>query len=207
MSDLAIIVAKVPEFRRYISDYGSIGIFIWFITFNQINPIPSEISLLVIGYFIAHQVFNPVLAGIACVAGFVGVDVMYYYLSRSGSAFIKNKLKKSQSSFVKKYKTKLKSHMLKSLMILTFIPRVRMIGPILIGGMKLPFKKFLLFDTIGVALFTTVYLAIGILFHKTLSSMLSKMHDVQNIIFIAALAIIAMILVVVVRRVERKKTA
>jgi membrane protein DedA with SNARE-associated domain len=200
-----IFLANTPEFRDYISHWGSVGIFIWFTTFNQLNPIPSEISLLVIGYLAAHHVFNPVFAGVASAVGFITVDTFYYYLARSGSALIRNKIKRSESPFVKSYQKKLKTHMLKTLMILNFIPRVRMFGPILAGGMKLSFKKFLLFNSISMVLFTAIYLSLGFVFHKSLNNLILKTKSAQYIIFIAAVVIIAVIITVIIIRIKRKK--
>ncbi|HYV92526.1 MAG TPA: VTT domain-containing protein [Chitinophagales bacterium] len=202
---LALIsLANTPEFREYISHWGSIGIFIWFITFNQLNPIPSEISLLVIGYLAAHHVFNPVFAGVASAAGFIAVDIFYYYLARSGSALIRKKIKRSESSFVKSYKKKLKTHMLKTLMVLNFIPRVRMFGPILAGGMKLSFKSFLLYNSISMVAFTAIYLSLGFVFHESLDKISLKMKSVQHIIFIAAMIIIAGVLFIIIRRKQKE---
>jgi membrane protein DedA with SNARE-associated domain len=80
---------KTPGFVEFIGRFGYIGIFLWFITIDQVTPIPEEISLLIVGYLCAHEVFHPLPAGLLCLAGFITADIAYYYLSRTGSRLIK----------------------------------------------------------------------------------------------------------------------
>src|SRR5215470_16326525 len=92
-------VLRTPGFTHFVSRVGYIGI-IWFITFDQLTPIPEEISLLIVGYLSAHNIFNPVVAGICCLAGFIAVDTIYFFLSKKGSSFISKRIKKSSSVMV-----------------------------------------------------------------------------------------------------------
>src|SRR5437868_712179 len=100
MMGFVIHILNAPGFVEFIERFGYIGIFIWFITIDQISPIPEEISLLIIGYLCAHEVFHPLLAGLICLAGFVTADIAYYYLSRTGSKLIKKKAGKPKSSWM-----------------------------------------------------------------------------------------------------------
>src|SRR5882724_921633 len=168
MHDLLTLLFNMPNFTQFIEKFGYVGILIWFLTFDQITPIPEEISLLLIGYLCAHGIFNPFLAGAIAFAGMVGVDILYYHLSKTGSRLIKKKSKNKRSGFVQSYKEKLREHTPRTLVILCFIPRMRMWGPILGGSLKIPFKKFLLFDGLGLFLFTIVYISLGFIFHQSL---------------------------------------
>lgn len=94
--------------------------------------------------------------------------------------------------------------MLKTLMVLNFIPRVRMFGPILAGGMKLSFKSFLLYNSISMVAFTAIYLSLGFVFHESLDKISLKMKSVQHIIFIAAMIIIAGVLFIIIRRKQKE---
>jgi len=195
-------VLKTPDFSKFVSQFGYIGILLWFITFDQLTPIPEEVSLLIIGYLSSHGVFNPFLAGVFSLAGFLIVDTGYYFLSKRGSSWIKTKTK-GFSRLMKSYETQLKKNTPRAILILCFIPRMRMFAPILAGSMKLSFRRFLLFDTIALALFTTVYLLVGIIFNKSLQKIISKTRGLENIVFFAAVLVLAIIIVAFVRR--RKK--
>jgi len=110
-----------PGFSEFVSRFGYIGILLWFLTFDQLIPIPEEVSLPIVGYLSAHQVFNPIIAGVFCLSGFLIVDTIYFFLSRKGSSWIKKKTKGS-SSLMESYKRKLKTNMASGLLILCFIP-------------------------------------------------------------------------------------
>ena len=146
-----------PAFTNFIERFGYIGIFFWFISFDQLTPLPEEISLLLIGYLCAHQIFNPVFAGLVSLLGFLTIDIIYFMLSKKGSSFIKKKTKGS-SSLMAKYRNLLKEHTVKGFFILCFIPRMRLFAPILAGSMKFSFKKFLLLNGLALVLHTTIYI-------------------------------------------------
>jgi membrane protein DedA with SNARE-associated domain len=197
-------VLKTPGFTHFVSRLGYIGIIAWFITFDQLTPIPEEISLLMVGYLSAHHIFNPVAAGICCLAGFIGVDIVYFFLSKKGSSFISKKIKAS-SSIIDSYKNNLKHNTFRAVLVLCFIPRMRMFAPILAGSMKLSFRRFLLCDSIALAAFTTIYLLIGIIFNKSLGAVIAKTKWLQDIMFLAAVVLVAVLLVVWGKRRRVKK--
>ena len=192
-----------PQFSNFIQHFGYIGIYLWFISFDQITPIPEEVSLLVVGYFSAIGVFNPFLAGACCLLGFITVDSLYFVLSKKGSAFIKKKTK-GLSGLMQGYRDKLKQHSFKVFFILCFIPRMRLFAPVLAGSSNYSFKKFLLFNGLSLSVFTTIYISLGLIFYKSLGQIISKMKGLQNYIFFGAIAIVAVIIIVLVIRRNKK---
>ena len=197
-------VLKTPGFTHFVSRLGYIGIIIWFITFDQLTPIPEEISLLIVGYLSAHNIFNPVVAGICCLVGFIAVDAVYFFLSKKGSSFVSKKIKTS-SSIMESYKDKLKHNTFRAVLVLCFVPRMRMFAPILAGSMKLSFRRFLLFDSVALAAFTTLYLLLGIIFNKSLGAVIAKTERLQDVVFFAAIALVSVLLVVWIRKRKKKK--
>ncbi len=83
-NDLLLISASTP-FQDYFTHYGYIGIYVWFITVDQIAPIPEEITLIIIGYFASQGLINPVFSGVFSIAAFLTVDAVYFYLTKSGN--------------------------------------------------------------------------------------------------------------------------
>ena len=77
---------------------------------------------------------------------------------------------------------------------------MRMFAPILAGSMKLSFKKFLLYDSIALLLFTSVYLAVGFIFNRSLEKLVTKTKGLQNFVFFAAVFAIAVVIIVLVQR-------
>ena len=183
-----------PNFTDYAIHLGYLGILIWFVTVDQLTPIPEEVTLLTIGYLSAHHVFNPVLAGMVSLVSFLLVDMAYYFLARSGNKLI-NKAYQRKNHFLQKYTEKLKTHMTKTLFLLCFIPRMRLFGPILVGSLNLSFKKFLLVDGLALSLFAVIYIALGMFFHNGLHALLEEMESVRHALFATFIIIIAWLII------------
>jgi membrane-associated protein len=204
LHNLSVILAT-SEVQDYFSQFGYVGIFIWFITVDQIVPVPEEITLLIIGYFSSTGYLNPILSGVAAIAAFMTVDTVYFQLTKHGNKFVKKLTKRAESPAAKKYKSQLRQHMLKTLMILCFVPRMRLLGPVFVALSKLDFKKFLVFDAIGLSLFTAVYIGLGFFFHNRLTPLISGVKNSQNIIFIVAIVVMIGLSFVFFRRKKKKK--
>jgi len=201
--DFALILAS-QDFQDYFSRFGYIGIYIWYVTIDQIGPIPEEVSLIVIGYFASQGVLNPFLAGLFSIAAFITVDTVYFYLTKSGNKLIKKLRNKSTGTKANAIKQKLKKHTLKTLIVLCFIPRMRLLAPVFVSLMKFPYGKFLLFDVIGLGIFTTVYVSLGIIFHRSLSSLVDQAKTIGTIVFIVAMVIMTVLSIIIVRRMNKK---
>jgi membrane protein DedA with SNARE-associated domain len=194
---------RTPGFSAFIERFGYVGILLWFLTIDQVTPIPEEVSLLIVGYLSAHHVFHPAIAGVFCLVGFLIVDTIYFFLSKKGNSWIK---KKTRGSFapIESLKSELKKNTAKAILILCFIPRMRMFAPILAGSMGLPFKKFLLYNSIALTLFTTVYVALGFIFNASLQKIIKQTKGLQNIIFFATLLIVTVVIIFIVRGRKKK---
>jgi membrane protein DedA with SNARE-associated domain len=140
-------------------------------------------------------VFEPVIAGAVCLAGFMTIDLIYFFLSRTGSRWIKKMISRFSESFLNGTKQKLQHQMPKTIIVLCFVPRMRFRNPILVSIMNLSFRRFLLYDSIGLALFTAVYITIGVLFHRSLSALIAEMEIWRHVIFVAVVIIIAAVII------------
>jgi membrane-associated protein len=192
-----LYIIAVSVFSQYSSHFGYLGIFLFFLTIDQITFIPEEVTLLSIGYMASNHIFNPFIAGIVSAMAFLTVDTSYYFLARSGNKFIKKIMERKKDSLVSKYRKKMKDHFGPTLLVLCFIPRMRMFGPILAGLMKLSFKKFILFDSIGISVFTALYISLGIIFHNTIHLHQEK---IQHIVFACAMVVLSGIIFLIIKK-------
>ena len=205
MHDWLVIVNSTSAFSDFATRLGYAGIFLWFISFDQFTPVPEEITLLTIGYLSAIGIFNPVLAGAVALIAFLAVDTGYYFLSRSGNSFFRKIYKKVNPSRMNKFREKLKLHLPRTLIFLCFIPRMRTFGPIAAGMTNIPFRKFLLYDAIGLIIFTGIYIFVGAVFHSSLKQ-LSEITNFRHIIFLSAMVVLgAVILIFLPRNSNSKK--
>lgn len=90
------------ELDHYLTLFGYLGIFIFFLTIDQVTPIPEEISLLTIGYFSSKGAFNPIIGGAVALFAFVAVDSFYFLLVKSGARHSAWLRKKVSSGVLKK---------------------------------------------------------------------------------------------------------
>ncbi len=199
------LTSHSPEFVNYAIHWGYLGIFLWFVTVDQLTPIPEEITLLTIGYLAANNIFNPVLAAIVSLVAFLTVDVVYFFLAKSGHKLITNLYAKN--TWTKKYAENLRTNMGKTLMILCFIPRMRMFGPILVGMLNLSFMKFLIFDTLSLLGFSILYISIGEIFHRSLYALLQELDQLRHLIFAAMILLTGFFLVRSIIRRKRESRA
>jgi membrane-associated protein len=198
-----MINLSITNFSDYSLHLGYLGIFLFFITIDQFTPIPEEITLLTIGYLSFNHVFNPVLAGIVSLMAFITVDMLYFFLTKSGNKLVK-RLTERKSSLMMRYREKLEKHFGLTLFLLCFIPRMRLLGPVFAGVMNVPFKKFVLFDLLGLSIFTSVYILLGMVFHQSLHMYLAHTETLKYIIFISSMIFLTVLIVVFIRKMSAK---
>jgi membrane protein DedA with SNARE-associated domain len=194
----------IPNFQEYIKLFGYLGIFLFFITVDQVTFIPEEITLLTIGYLSSHEVFNPFIAGAISCAAFVIVDASYFYLTKKGVKFTK-RLQKIKSKQFKRIGEKLKHDFPKTLFILCFIPRMRLLAPIISGALNIPIKRFLIYDILSLVLFTGTYISLGMIFHKGLSSFHSELETLQHIIFAGFVLLVGILILIDIKKPHKDK--
>src|ERR1041385_8138902 len=100
----------IHDLSYYTETLGYLGIFIFFITLDQITPIPEEVSLLTIGYLASKSVFDPFIAGIIALFSFLLVDSAYFFVLKTGKKWSRKLVKKKDHSLLGRVKNKLKNN-------------------------------------------------------------------------------------------------
>ena len=204
MKTALLNILQSQEFQNYFHRFGYIGVYIYFVTVDQISPIPEEISLVLIGYLAAHGLINPFFAGIFSLLAFFTIDVIYFYLTITGNRLIKKFVSNADSPKMAHYKEEIKNHTPKTLLILSFIPRVRLFSPVIAALAGLKFVTFMIYNGLGLLLFIAVYISIGVVFHKSINTLLPKLGVYQHVIFIAAVVVLVGLSVFIYRKFKGK---
>ena len=181
-----LAAASSSHLEAYFGQYGYLGIYLWFITVDQIAPIPEEITLIIIGYWASTGLMSPFLAGAFAIAAFVTVDTAYFLLTKSGSKFVLRIANPGRNATIAAYQEKLRAHTFKTLLILCFIPRMRLFAPVFVALLKLPLRRFLTLDAISLAIFTSVYIGLGMFFHRSLGAVIARSQTVGYVVFALA---------------------
>ena len=149
--------------------YGYLGVFLLIAIENIFPPIPSEAVLLFGGFMTTYTGLNVVVMILAATLGsLVGAIVLYYV----GRILNKERLKKLVSGKVGKI-LRLKTEDIdkadkwfndkgnKAVFFCRFVPIVRSLISIPAGMSEMPMIKFLLYTTVGSAIWNTVLIFIG----------------------------------------------
>jgi membrane-associated protein len=184
----------------YISVFGYCGIFLFFLTIDQITPIPEEVSLLTIGYLSSKGIFDPFIAGLIALITFLLVDTSYFFIVKKGKKLSQRLTKKTRSPIFKKMRGRLQNNLPKTLFILCFIPRMRQWVPMASSALEISYKRFIRYDAMSLTLFTALYISLGLIFHKGLNSLMAKLESVQNLIFIITLGFLTVGIFIFVKR-------
>lgn len=187
------------HFLTYAEVYGYWGIYFWFLIVDTFSPIPDEISLITVGYLCAIGVLgNPIIAGIASLVAFLTVDFVEFFFSSKGSKFTSKYIDKLPTSWKKRLKNGLKKQLPKTLLFLSFIPRMRIFAPFIAGTVGVSPKRYFFFDFASLSLFVVIYVSLGYFFLRGVINTLNKIGEVNKhiffIIFIAFILLLSFIL-------------
>lgn len=181
------------DITYYILNYSYLGIFIWFFILDQTNPIPEELVLLTIGYISHSDLVNPFLGGLSAVLGLMTIDNLYFQLTLMGNKWIEKIVKKKQGQFLNNLQDKLNLHPAATLFIMSFVPKVRFLMPIIAGLNKISFKQFFLINTSASLLYVSLYLSLGYIFHHSIEHLIIHFERFQN----SMLGVFIMIIVII----------
>ncbi len=184
------------------------GIFVWFAVIEQLTPVPEEVYLMSAGYIAVHLHMNIILCALAALAGLLATDNLLFYLALKGNKFSQKLLKKINHDLLDNIKNKLKNKAAITIFIGALVPKLRFFNPLIAGSINIKFKIFFFANAAATLLYVTVYMSIGILFHRQLNYVLKELKYVQHGIFIAMMIIIAIFIIIKMRKlVFEKETA
>ena len=170
-----------------------LGIFLWFVFLDQLTPIPEEVTLLSIGYIAQHHLLNPYLAGLLAFLGLTIIDNAFYWLTFSGNKLISRLTNAVSEKLRVKYSKKLEQNPIKTLLILSFIPKIRFFSPIFAGLYHVKWRLFFLVNGLGTIIFVMIYIAAGMFLHNSLEYLLKELEIIQHSIFIIFMVIITLV--------------
>ena len=198
------------------NQFGYSGVFLLIAIENIFPPIPSEVILLFGGFMTTYtklNVFGMVVA--ATLGSVVGAIVLYYI----GKIFNKERLKKILSGRIGKILCLKNSDVdkadhwfdtkgNKTVFFCRFIPIVRSLISIPAGMSEMPIPKFLVYTTVGSAIWNIVLVVLGAIVGENWQSILS-VFDTYSHIALVALVIIFVVTVIVFykRRGKRAKSS
>ena len=185
------------------NQYGYFGIFFLIFIENIFPPIPSEVVLLFGGFMTTYSKLGvPLMILFSTLGSVVGAIVLYYV----GKILSKERLKKLVSGKVGKM-LRLKASDIekadrwfdtkgnKTVFFCRFIPVVRSLISIPAGMSEMAMTKFLLYTTVGSAIWNTVLLVIGNRVGKNWKDILGIMDQYSHVVLILLIILFVAFLV------------
>jgi len=158
-------------------------------------PIPDEIPLITIGYMCATHVFHhPFLAAASAFAAFMIIDIVQFWIARSGSSFAARIEAKLKAGWVARYADGIRTRLPKTLFILSFIHRMRSFAPLLAGGIGVPARRFFFYDALSLLFFILIYMSLGFFFHDQVLSIFTHIEEKKHLIFTGVIFVLLMAL-------------
>lgn len=195
--------------------FGYFGVFFLIALENVFPPIPSEVILLFGGFMTTYTSLNIALMVVAATLGsLLGAIVLYYI----GKILNKERLKKIVSGKVgkvlrlKEKDIDMADHWFdtkgnKTVFFCRFIPIVRSLISIPAGMSEMPMAKFLLYTTVGSAIWNTVLIVIGNRVGENWESILGVFDQYSHIVLILLILIFILFIVWFYTKKQKKTKA
>ena len=197
------------------NNFGYIGVFLLIAIENIFPPIPSEVILLFGGFMTTFTDMNVIGVIIASTLGsLVGAIALYYI----GKILNKERLKKIITSKpgkilrltpedIDKADNWFDTKGNKTVFFCRFIPIVRSLISIPAGMSEMPMAKFLLYTTVGSAIWNTVLIVIGNRVGENWESILGVFDQYSHIVLILLILIFVLFIVWFYTKKQKKKKA
>lgn len=179
------------------------GIFLWFVLYNFLFflPLPPpELVFITIGYLASIGDANIFVMALIILITKILVDNTFFLIStKEGKAVQKITSMFGKNTF-KKYQEQMIKNISKTFIILVFIPKVRLLGPVVSGSIKIKWRQFFVNNLLANATFIASYLFLGFFFHQFITETLQILKTWVSIVMYPVILIIGLLLAELIRK-------
>jgi len=196
-----------------IEQFGYFGVFFLILIENVFPPIPSEVILLISGFFSSYtslSVFYMILA--STLGSFLGAIILYYI----GKIFNKERLKKIVNGrlgkilFLKENDIDKADEWFdnkgnKSVFFCRFVPIVRSLISIPAGMSEMPMGKFIIYTICGSMIWNTVLICLGYRLGSNWGYVLTILDKYQMLVIVILVIIFGYVIIKFYRKKRKSK--
>lgn len=196
-----------------IEQFGYFGVFFLILLENVFPPIPSEVILLISGFFSSYtslSVFYMILA--STLGSFLGAIILYYI----GKIFNKERLKKIVNGrlgkilFLKENDIDKADEWFdnkgnKSVFFCRFVPIVRSLISIPAGMSEMPMGKFIIYTICGSMIWNTVLICLGYKLGDNWEYVLTILDKYQMVVIVILVIIFGYVIIKFYRKKRKSK--
>jgi len=182
-----------------------LGIFSFMVLTACGMPLPEEVAIVYAGVQSAEGDLAWPMAFAACLVGaLVGDVVMYGIGHRFGHSLIRRKPKLAwllHAEREEQFEQAIKRHGFKVMLLARFMVGVRGPAYLAAGAVRVPFRRFVLWDLVAATTVVGTFFAASYYFGRDIARML---QDVEVVVTVVVLTVVAVIAYVALRRHRRR---
>src|SRR2546423_10284784 len=176
--------------RAYFGEYGYWTVAIVLLLENAGIPVPGETVLLFAGFlaFSEHRLHLPYIILVGIVAATLGDNAGYYLGLRGGRPLLirYRKIFHIRQRSIERGEELFQRHGATTIFFARFIFGLRIFAGPLAGVLRMPWKKFVVFNFLGAILWVTVIASAGFLFGRHWGRLLEILDRINLIVLVAA---------------------
>lgn len=196
-----------------IEQFGYFGVFFLILIENVFPPIPSEVILLISGFFSTYTNLSVLYMIVASTLGsFLGAIILYYI----GKIFNKERLKKIVNGrlgkilFLKENDIDKADEWFdnkgnKSVFFCRFVPIVRSLISIPAGMSEMPMGKFIIYTICGSMIWNTVLICLGYRLGSNWEYVLTILDKYQMVVIVILVIIFGYVIIKFYRKKRKSK--
>ncbi|NOZ48269.1 MAG: hypothetical protein GXO79_16060 [Chlorobi bacterium] len=181
------------EFVNLLISYSYLGIVFYYFVLDFISPLTEEISFLTIAYIASSNLLNIYIAVIVTILSLVVRNIFLYLIATKPTKW-RHKLYKQNSKLGDNFQKKISKDLFYTILFFTFIPKIRILVPIIAGIGKVNKHRFILYESIAQTAFIITYFTIGAFFYKSFNTYLQKINSTWQIIFLISILVISILI-------------
>lgn len=158
---------------QFVIRHGYVLLFCWIAAEQGALPVPSIPLLLVCGALARAGSLHPALILLYGCAGSLLADTVWFYLGRWRGARVVRffcRIALEPDSCVRRTENALLRYGLRSLLVAKFVPGLNAVAAPLAGSSGAPYRRFVVFDSLGALLWVSGYAGLGYLFADQLET-------------------------------------
>ena len=185
----------IRQTLAFVERHGYALLFLWVLAEQSAIPLPSVPLLLAAGALIRTGRLHVLPAMACCVIAALIADTTWFQLGRRRGRRVLRLLCRvslEPDSCVRQTENAFLKYGMNSLLVSKFIPGLNAVAAPLAGNSKVPYWRFLLYDSAGASIWCAAYLALGLVFSEQLETMLAYATRMGSGLFLVVVSLFAL---------------
>ena len=193
------------ELIRLIGIYSYPGIGIYYFFLDFISPLTDEVSLVAIAYLSKSGMVSKLGAGLVSFFSLYGRNYTIFIIARHREHWLE-KITKRHPQAIARFQHRMEHKYFETILLLTFLPKVRILAPVIAGLGKESKTQFAIYEAICLGLFVSIYYMLGLFFYDQIESFFGKMTAVQGTVTLIIFLLLTVLISYLIGRHFLRKT-